>query len=202
MPNITCKFCDENVYKKHVDKNTKFCSKICQDKSRKNKITLPCLTCGKLVERVPSSLKKTNNNAFCNHACAAKYMNAHKTTGTRVSKLEIYLQEQLVLLYPNINFHFNRKDTINSELDIYLPDYKLAFELNGIFHYEPIYGHDKLSQIQNNDTRKFQACLENNIELVIIDSSSLGYLKKDKADKYLKIITDIINLKLCVGCSR
>ena len=65
--------------------------------------------------------------------------------------------------------------------------------LNGIFHYEPIYGQDKLSQIQNNDNRKFQACIENGIELCIIDSSQQKYFKEQSSLKYLNIITNIIN---------
>jgi hypothetical protein len=72
---------------------------------------------------------------------------------------------------------------------------KLAFELNGIFHYESIYGEAKLHQIQNNDKRKFQACLERGIELCIIDSSNLKYFKESNAKPYLDIIINIINKK-------
>ena len=116
--------------------------------------------------------------------------------GNRKSKLEFYLEEQLPLLFPNLEFHFNRKDAINSELDIYIPTIRLAFELNGIFHYEPIYGENKLNQIKNNDNRKFQACLEQNIELCIIDTSKLIYFKKENADPFLEIVKEIINKKI------
>jgi hypothetical protein len=88
------------------------------------------------------------------------------------------LQEKLTILFPSLDIHYNRKDAINSELDIYIPSLKLAIELNGIFHYEPIYDQDKLDQIQNNDHRKFQACAENGISLCIIDTSSLKYFKE------------------------
>lgn len=73
---------------------------------------------------------------------------------------------------------------------------KLAFELNGIFHYEPIYGDKKLNQIQNNDTRKFQACLEKGIEMCIIDVSSLSYFKTTNAKKYLDIVCGLIDMKI------
>lgn len=88
-----------------------------------------------------------------------------------------------------------RKDTINGELDIYIPSLKLAFELNGIFHYEPIYNQLQLEKTQNNDQRKFQACLEKGIELCIIDVSKQKYFKESTSQQYLKIITDIINQK-------
>lgn len=138
---------------------------------------------------------KAKYNYFCSSSCAATYNNTHKTTGTRKSKLEVYLEEKIKELYPDTDIHFNRKDAINSELDIYIPSLKLAFELNGIFHYEPIYGPEKLSQIKNNDERKFQACLENGIELCIIDSSKLKSFKDINAKPYLDIICNIINKK-------
>jgi len=108
----------------------------------------------------------------------------------------VWLEQQLTTLYPSLEFHFNRKDAINAELDIYVPSFKLAFELNGIFHYEPIFGTDKLTQIQNNDHRKYQACIERNIELCLIDVSSFTYFKPDGAKKYLNIISELLNSKI------
>jgi hypothetical protein len=108
----------------------------------------------------------------------------------------VWLENQLLSTYPNLDIVYNGKETINSELDIYIPSLKLAFELNGIFHYEPIYGQDKLSATQNNDCRKFQACLEQGIEMVIMDVSSLKYFKPQNAEKYLNIIKKILDTKL------
>ena len=139
---------------------------------------------------------KTYKNLFCNKSCAATYNNTHKTHGTRRSKLENWLEIKLSELFPGIVIHFNKKDAIDSELDIYIPSLNLAFELNGIYHYEPIHGAKLLSNIQNNDKRKFQACLERDIELCIIDSSKLVYFKESNAVPYLNIITDIINTKM------
>ena len=181
---------------KHKNGYVKFCSPKCKNLYNGTLIETICTNCKTPVNKILAEAKTSKTgNVFCTKSCSATYNNTHKTTGTRVSKLELYLQEELIKLY-SFKFKFNSKEEINSELDIYIPCLKLAFELNGIFHYEPIFGQEKLAQIQNNDERKFQACLENKIELCIIDSSSLKYFKKEKAKKYLNIICNIIKERL------
>lgn len=174
--------------------NGKYCSQKCIPILQSTSISVVCLNCNKKFNKQSQRVKKSKNH-FCSKSCSAIYNNTHKKHGSRRSKLEQYIEEQLVCFYPKIKFEFNKKDAINSELDIYIPSLKLAFELNGIFHYEPIFGLDKLDKIKNNDQRKFQACIENNIELVLIDASQLEYFKEQKANKYLDIIKNIINLK-------
>lgn len=139
--------------------------------------------------------KNKSKKFFCNSSCAASYNNRNKKFGIRRSKLEIWIEEELKKEY-SFEIIFNGKETINSELDIYIPSLSLAFELNGIFHYEPIYGEDKLKNIKNNDDRKFQACLEKNIELCIIDTSSAKVFKPERDRKYLDIVKKIINNKI------
>jgi hypothetical protein len=176
-------------------KHSGFCSQKCAHDFLYTPTIVKCKQCGKEFKKMPNQIKKYPNH-FCCQSCSAIYNNSHKTKGTRVSKLEKWLQSVLSKTYPNLEIHFNRKDAINGELDIYVPALKVAFELNGIFHYEPIYGIDKLSSIQTNDNRKMQACLENGIELCVIDSSSLSYFKEKNAIKYFDIIKNIIDLKL------
>lgn len=102
------------------------------------------------------------------------------------------MQQQLKLLYPRLRFHFNRTDAIDAELDVYIPRLRLAFELNGIFHYEPVYGPDKLRRTQHNDCRKRQACNERGITLCVIDVSEQKYFKEKTALPFLATICNII----------
>lgn len=198
--NITCHFCNASfkTTKHHLQTNVKFkkdpicfCSPKCKNIFTAKRKYICCATCNTAVIKRNSELRKVN---FCSSSCAAKYHNAHKTKGSKRSKLEAWLEIQLYKQYPNLLFVFNGKEKIKSELDIYIPSLKLAFELNGIFHYEPIYGKEKLKSIQNNDTRKFQACLEHDIELCIIDTSQQKRFTEQSSMKYLDIIKAIIDL--------
>ena len=179
----------------------RFCSRTCLAIHR-NQIhdsvyqTVKCLQCNNDFQKASSYIVhgKTSNH-FCSRSCAATYNNTHKTHGTRRSKLEVWLEQQLPSFYPSLEFHFNRKDAINAELDIYIPSLQLAFELNGLFHYEPIFGPEKLAQIQANDGRKLQACLEKGIELCLIDVSSFSYFKPEGAQQHLSGIREIIDKK-------
>lgn len=139
----------------------KFCSSICDGLSKTTKQQVICTNCGLSFNKTLCEIKKSKlGNHFCSNSCNATYCNTHKTHGTRRSKLEVYLEQELPPLYPKLNFHFNRKDTIGSELDIYIPSLSLAFELNGIFHYEPIFG-------SKNSTR-FNQTIFLNQKLVLI----------------------------------
>ncbi len=169
-----------------------YCDIKCRSASTKiTQLEVECKQCGKNFIKRIVEIKKSPNH-YCSHSCAATYQNTHKTHGTRRSKLETYIEERLKTLFLFLPIDFNKKDAIDSELDIYIPSLKLAIELNGIFHYEPIYGQDKLDKIQNNDNRKFQACIEKGISFCTIDSSSFKNFKKEKADKFVEIISGII----------
>lgn len=199
---LKCKCCNntfskrKELIKRFLNKTTHktfdFCSIQCQKKFEGNFKHFKCKKCNIDFKKTNAEIKKSKNH-FCSKSCSTTYNNTHKNTGTRRSKLETYLEQQLISLYPNLAIDFNKKDTINSELDIYIPSLKLAFELNGIYHYEPIHGTDKLNQIQNNDHRKFQACAERNISLCIIDTSKQKYFKESTSQEFLNIIIDIIN---------
>ncbi len=147
--------------------------------------------CGKQVKRRASQLSQSKH-VFCSSRCAATYNNKHKTKGTRRSKLEVYLENKIKINFPNLVMLCNEKETIGSELDFYFPELKFAIELNGIFHYEPIYGNNKLERIQNNDKQKIIHCYEAGIELFILDISKDKYFKTTNADCYFSLIENQI----------
>lgn len=182
--------------------NCLYCSRSCaalatRDRTGGRATTIQsCKNCGTPVKRTTKDFNTSKSgNFFCSHSCRAIYNNTHKTTGIRVSKLELWLQKKLLAQYPKLEIHFNRKDAIGSELDIYFPNIKLGFELNGIFHYENVYGFDKLEKTQNNDTRKFQSCIERGISLCVIDTTSQKYFKEAGSTKFLKIIQEVLSRK-------
>lgn len=200
MVEVSCETC-KTIFKK-TKQNSKlnwgyenrrfFCSNKCRFKAQETvRENIKCVTCNKQFVDILIRKRK-----FCSKSCATLYNNTHKKHGSRRSKLEIWIEKSLTSMYPNLEIHFNRKDAINSELDIYIPSLKLAFELNGIYHYEPIHGDKLLDKIKNNDNRKFQACLEHNIELCIIDTSNQVYFKEQSSNKYLNIIKGIVDNKL------
>lgn len=198
---LVCSFCDIKFDREktrfHKSATRHYCSISCARKgqSKYGRELVKCKNCDKEISKVKSR-SKISKNLFCSLSCANKYNNTHKTKGNNRSKLEIWIEKQLGLLYPNLEIWFNHQKTFGTELDIYIPSLKLAFELNGIFHYEPIFGSEKLTKTQNNDNRKFQACLERGIELCIIDTTSQHYFKERTSQKFLNIIINIINSKL------
>ena len=183
---------------KRTDTNyLKYCSSKCKSAHSKISVLSKCGGCNVQISVKPSVLKKSKSGkTFCSKSCAVTYNNINKTHGLRRSKLELWLQTQLSDMYPDLEIHYNKTDAIKAELDIFVPSLKLAFELNGVFHYEPIFGEEKLKSIKNNDTRKFQACLERNIELCIIDTSKQKYFKEKTSIVFKNIISDLINSKL------
>jgi len=171
----------------------KFCSQECFNLSRINKPIVICTECGVEFKKYPSAIKKCKNH-FCSSSCSTKYNNIHRViTNNHRSKLEVFLEKKLKDTYPNLQINYNDKSMIQSELDIYIPTLNLAFELNGVFHYEPIFGDKKLEKVQNNDNKKFQKCIEAGISLCIIDTSSQVYFKEKTSLEFLKIITKIID---------
>jgi hypothetical protein len=138
------------------------------DKTTVKLVDVTCKNCNKTFKKYLKEIKRSLNN-YCSSSCSAIYNNKHKTTGFRVSKLEIYLQENL----KGYNFDFNNRIICYGlELDIYIDDLKLAFEINGIVHYKPIYGKEKFDKIVKKDILKNKLSKDKGIILYTIKDES------------------------------
>lgn len=201
-----------NVSPKANDKSNPFCNKVVTRHfgnwsqallaaglplHKNKKVYVTCKNCNIVFLKLYNEAKRYTNN-YCTRSCAAIYNNKHRTHGGNVSKLELYLQKELItqnnkgsyLLHNNkLLLDFNNRLMCNGyELDIYIPNLKLAFEINGIFHYKPIFGQDKLNNIIRKDVLKNKLCKENGITLITIKDTSHKF-----SSKYGDIIFNIID---------
>jgi hypothetical protein len=79
------------------------------------------------------------------------------------------------------------------EVDVAIPSLKLAIEWNGIVHFKPIYGEDKLLKVQNKDTEKLKIAANKNINLIVIsDIVSNDKILKQAFNDTKNIIKKII----------
>lgn len=160
-----------------------------------------CKQCKKEFSKLANQIRKSKND-FCSRSCSGTYTNTHRTTGNRISKLELYLQEHL----SGHKYLYNERKTCGGlELDIYVPSKRLAFEINGIFHYKPIFGQDKLNRILEKDSLKISLCKDKNIHLCVIKDEShhfsieygeriLGNIYKVIHNiDYVKVVEEIMN---------
>lgn len=181
---------------KHSDRGrVRFCSQKCNQEFNhpKTRVKLSCEQCEKEFYKIPAEIKKTKHN-FCCQSCFGTYNNMHRKFGYNRSKLEIWLEQKIKNVFKNTQVLFNDSETIELELDIYFPSLKIAFELNGITHYKPIYGDERFEKIKNNDNIKIKNCLKNEIKLYIIDVTKESRFSELKSEKYFDVIKNIINV--------
>lgn len=197
---LSCPHCKINFKSKRFlvqrnikAKRLKFCSLKCAGMHQQTRLQCKCEECGIKFSRVPSRAGYKN---FCSQTCSGRYNNKHKAFGIRRSKLEVWLESKLTQELGSVEIHFNKKSVIGSELDIYIPMIKTAFELNGIYHYVPIHGIEILKRIQKNDDEKLNACKEKSIELIVIDVSNQKRFKENTSTVFLNTILQIVNQKL------
>ena len=191
VPIIDCLQCGKTF--KPRGKRNKFCSPGCAGIYSQREKTLPkrnCNQCGRLYK------PRRSGSKFCSKPCTMTFTNEHKTFGNRISKLELFLKAQLDIIYPDNFIIYNGKETIGSELDIYIPMLKLAIEINGPLHYIPIYGQDTLEYIKKNDRKKRYLCKKNGIEFHVINSSKQNCVTEETCPPFLNTVTKIIDLRI------
>lgn len=152
---------------------------------------LNCKTCGNSIIRSTYQLRENN---FCSNSCAVKF--THKKGSykpRRISKFEQHCSKELLLKYPKLEFIFNNRTKVGLELDIYIPELFIAIEIQGIYHYKPIYGDEKFQRTIKNDKIKAEQCRINNIKLYMIDISMIGHLSVKLVNPKMSQIISIID---------
>lgn len=181
----------KNIDLQNVGKQINVKTNIIEKDEKNSEVN--CKNCNINFNKKITEIKRSKSgNHFCCRSCSVSYNNKHKTTGSRRSKIEIFIEEGLRKNYPTLEIHFNQKSIISSELDIYIPSLNIAFEINGIFHYKPIYGVDKLYNVMLNDLCKQKNCEEKNIKLFILNISNVKTFNLDINNYYLDLIKKII----------
>jgi hypothetical protein len=179
-----------------------FCSRKCcsvytlkerhgHDPRGPEKIKSNCAYCNKDIFRKPSN---NNERNFCSGPC---YHNYCQKNDLGRSKAEICIEKLLRKNYPDLNILFNNRNILSGlELDILIPKLDIAFEINGICHYKPIYGEKSFNRTTESDKRKQILCNENNIELHIIDISHRYCGKQYKILEFYDQIKSIIDKRI------
>lgn len=204
---ITCDFCDKKIQKTNSELkrySNHFCSQKCnrQHQVMGDTIKTTCFNCNKEITRQKSQATKSKTgNYFCSKSCAATFNNKLKRKSLR-SKIEIKLYNSLVKEFPNLNILPNDKTMLDGlEIDIAIPELKLGIEWNGIVHFKPIYGQDKLNKIQSKDAEKLKIASNKDINLIVIpDLVSNDKILKQAFNNIKSIIRDLIkNIKMGNG---
>ena len=178
---LKCEYCkkifkrllsNQNDYMKYTKKHQhNFCSTKCSGRytTQLRTIIMNCANCDNQIIRQRSQFKKSKSGrSFCNNSCAASYNNKLKRKSRR-SKIEIKFYNLLVKEFPNLKILPNDKTMLDGlEADIAIPSLKLAIEWNGIVHFKPIYGQQKLDKVKNKDTEKLKIASNKNINLIVI----------------------------------
>ena len=108
-----------------------------------------------------------------------EYLKEEFYKNTKQYQLFKYIQSLYpdeIVLYNNRNTILNHRTNRYLELDIYIPSKKLAFEYNGIQHYEPKEcwgGEESFKEIIIRDKLKQSICKEFGITLTVIKYSDV-----------------------------
>lgn len=192
---VTCDYCKCSFYRKPREVKRSilhFCSKDCFKQYNsmfiKKVAHFNCGLCNKQCTVQKNRVRKTKSGLnFCSYKCSYTYHKKFNVNSQR-SKIEIKFAEEIQKIFPNLEFIFNNSDIIGYELDIYIPELKIAIEWNGVVHYQPIYGEEKLEKIQHRDYQKQLLCQKYGIELIIITDTKSNLATLNEAIDYSKRI--------------
>lgn len=180
-----CSCCEQEFYKalvyhpdrkknypsmagKNISGNV-FCSKKCKDQFANKRKEFCCGWCNKEFSKTRAESGKSKSGfEFCSRSCSISYNNTIRRR-TRRSKSEILLYNLISEKYPELNILPNDKTLLGGlEVDIGIPKLNMAIEWNGVVHYKPIFGQEKLTKIKSIDAKKKRIAKNKGINLLII----------------------------------
>lgn len=95
-----------------------------------------------------------------------------KLRGKWVNEKLLYNIVEEIFTDCTVLYHYRPRWLEGLELDIYVKDFKLGFEYQGIQHYQVIEhwgGEDGLRKRQFNDAKKKDLCIEHGVRLIYLD---------------------------------
>jgi hypothetical protein len=131
--------------------------------------------------------------------------NAHialRETAKSGSKFEKYLLSALISKQYKVQPH--RKFLFpNSEMsvDCYLPIERICIEINGVSHYQPVWGEEAFEKTKARDMLKVQQLLGENCSVIVINNEQSYHSKtimEKTANALLKLIPQIVNQNIHV----
>ena len=160
---VPCTECGITVSRPPSLRDTRkvFCSEFCHNKNQDTKIDCICAKCGKAFRLSPIYVERTlHDKNFCSTECSSKFYHEESYVESLLSAM--LSAEGLV--------HARNDRTVIKplELDIWIPDKRVAIEINGPAHYKPIFGAEALAGQRARDKRKRELCKELGIKLRVV----------------------------------
>lgn len=142
-----------------------------------SKVEVKCKVCGGVFHSTKSqvlAISRGGRKKKTLESCSRKCSSVIKGSKTR-SMPEIILYSLISTEFPDLEIIQNDRDVLECglEIDLYLPTYRLAIEVNGPTHYDNIYGELRLLRTELNDMRKKDKAEELGITMKIINISSI-----------------------------
>lgn len=178
-------------------KNQFYCSFECRILKSKNK---QCKVCNQ------NFIPNRNRSIICSKECNKEYLKSLSKIAIRKnrSKLETQLSNNIKIRYPKLIVIDNDRNVFQGlEIDIWLPELKLAIEWNGPLHYKPIFGTELLYAQQDRDNRKLLLSNQLDINLMVIPACDAINKKQFQIiqDEVFNVIDSILSLTINEGLS-